>query len=158
MTDSMGINLNDGAETPAPKMLLKFDVHKTRKRGRKKLAQGAATEPENGGPGRVPRISKLMALAIHLQNLVDQGAIRDYAEIARLTGLTRARVTQIMNLNLLAPRIQEEILFLPRIHSGQDPITERDIRSIALEPRWDKQLNAWQSLSEKCSNNGETVR
>ncbi|HOO51068.1 MAG TPA: hypothetical protein PLK94_07265, partial [Alphaproteobacteria bacterium] len=83
----------------------------------------------------------------HLQNLVDKGAIRDYAEIARLTGLTRARVTQIMNLNLLAPRIQEEILFMPRIHSGHDPITERDLRSITQEPLWDKQLKKWQILN-----------
>lgn len=149
MTDSVEINVSDRAETSAPKMLLKFEVHKTQKRGRKKLAQGSAPEPEGteSGTGRVPRISKLMALAIHLQNLVAKGAIRDYAEIARLTGLTRARVTQIMNLNLLAPRIQEEILFMPRIHSGHDPITERDLRSITQEPLWDRQLKAWRRIT-----------
>ncbi len=145
----MQIDVSDSVEIPAPKMLLKFEVHKTRKRGRKKLAQGAAPEMEDTetGTGRVPRISKLMALAIHLQNLVDKGAIRDYAEIARLTGLTRARVTQIMNLNLLSPRIQEEILFLPKVLQGHDPITERDLRSITLEPLWDKQLKKWQILN-----------
>jgi len=87
-----------------------------------------------------------MALAIHLQTLVDQGVVRDYAEIARFTGLTRARVSQIMNLNILAPRIQEEIIFMPKIRSGHDPITERVLRSIALKPCWDLQLKAWQDL------------
>ena len=151
MTDSMQNNVSDSVEIPAPKMLLKFEVHKTRKRGRKKLAQGAAPEPDNAesGTGRVPRISKLMALAIHLQNLVDKGAIRDYAEIARLTGLTRARVTQIMNLNLLSPQIQEEVLFLPKVLQGHDPITERDLRSITQEPLWDMQMREWEKLASK---------
>jgi len=145
MTNSMQNNVSDSVEIPAPKMLLKFEVHKTRKRGRKKLAQGAAPEPDDteSGTGRVPRISKLMALAIHLQNLVDKGAIRDYAEIARLTGLTRARVTQIMNLNLLAPEIQENILFIPRIKDGKDKLTEKNLRQIVSEYEWIKQQNIY---------------
>lgn len=148
MTDSIETNANDGAEASAPRMLLKFEVHKTRKCGRKKLEQGIAPEPENtkSGGGRAPRISKLMALAIHLQNLVAQGAIRDYAEIARLTGLTRARVTQIMNLNLLAPRIQEDILFLPKIHKGHDPLSERSIRHVVKEVYWDKQIQLFNEI------------
>ncbi len=150
MTEMTETNVNADADAPAPKMLLKFDVHMTRKRGRKKPAQGtAAPEPECNGTGRVPRITKLMALAIHLQNLVDKGVVRDYAEIAKLTGLTRARVTQIMNLNLLALQIQEEILFLPKIHKGHDPISERDIRPIALKPRWDMQLKLWRALTQE---------
>jgi len=51
-----------------------------------------------------------------------------------------------MNLNLLAPRIREDILFLPKIKQGGDPISKRAIRSIALEPRWDKQLKSWEYL------------
>jgi hypothetical protein len=39
--------------------------------------------------------------------------IRDYAELARLGRVTRARMTQIMKLLDLAPDIQEQILFLP---------------------------------------------
>ena len=38
---------------------------------------------------------------------------RDYAELARLGRVTRARMTQIMKLLDLAPDIQEQILFLP---------------------------------------------
>jgi len=41
---------------------------------------------------------------------VDQGEMRDYADVARLGYVTRARLTQIMNLLLLAPDIQEALL------------------------------------------------
>jgi len=153
MTDSIETNTNDGAEASAPKMLLKFDVHKTRKRGRKKLVQGTAPEQEDTKfeGGRTPSISKFMALAIHLQNFVDQGKVRDYAEIARLTGLTRARVTQIMNLNLLAPEIQEEILFLPKTLHGKDLIVERNVRNITKNIDWIKQKRKWNTITAECN-------
>jgi alkylated DNA nucleotide flippase Atl1 len=46
-----------------------------------------------------------MALAIHFEDLIRQGVVTDYADLARLGHVTRARVTQIMNL-----RLQEELL------------------------------------------------
>jgi hypothetical protein len=68
------------------------------------------------------------------QALLDDGTVGSYAELARLAGVTRARMTQIMNLLLLAPDIQEEILFLPRTVRGRDAVTERDLR--AAEAEW----------------------
>lgn len=59
----------------------------------------------------VPRISRLMALAIHLDGLIRQGLVRDYADLARLGGASRARINQIMNLLNLPPWKQEELLF-----------------------------------------------
>lgn len=56
------------------------------------------------------RMQRLIALSINLQNMVDQGEVSDYAEIARLGYFTRARLTQIMNLLRLALEIQEAIL------------------------------------------------
>jgi hypothetical protein len=53
-----------------------------------------------------------MALAIKFQDMVDRGEVRDYADLARLGYVTRARLTQIMNLLLLAPDIQERVLFV----------------------------------------------
>ena len=82
-------------------------------------------------PGNIPRVSKLMALAIRFDGLVRRGEVRDYADLARLGYVTRARITQIMNLLNLAPDIQEAILALPRVEEGRDPITERDLRPIA---------------------------
>ncbi len=94
--------------------------------------------------GRIPRVSRLMALAIKFDNLLASGAVRDQAELAELGHVSRARVTQIMNLLHLAPDIQEEILFLPRVIEGKDPITERNLRAIAAEPNWEVQHQMWQ--------------
>lgn len=129
--------------TAESRVTLKFDGRKLPKSGKGKR-HGNNHSGENHDAGRVPRISRLMALALHLQKLIDAGAVRDYAEIARLTGITRARVTQIMNLTLLAPEIQEEILFLPRIQNGRDPIAERNIRKIIIESCWEKQKLLWE--------------
>ena len=48
--------------------------------------------------GRVPRISRLMALALRLDELVRTGVVADYAELARLGHVSRARISQILNL------------------------------------------------------------
>ena len=59
-------------------------------------------------------------------------------ELARLGHVTRARLTQITKLLQLAPDIQEAILCLPRVETGHDRITERDLRSIVSLPDWRK--------------------
>ena len=53
--------------------------------------------------GRVPRVARLLALAIRFEELVTGGVVKNYAELARLGYVSRARVTQIMNLLQLAP-------------------------------------------------------
>ena len=70
----------------------------------------------SGERPRIPRITRLMALAIKFQGMVDQGEVRDYADLARLGYVTRARLTQIMNLLNLAPDLQEQTL-----SGGDDP-------------------------------------
>jgi hypothetical protein len=69
--------------------------------------------------GRVPRISRLMALAIHFDRVVREGKVADLSELAGLAHVTQPRMTQIMNLNHLAPDIQEELLFLPPVSAGR---------------------------------------
>jgi hypothetical protein len=115
-------------------------------RGRKELREGPLPPPPPVLSGRVPRITRLMALAIRFERLVATGAVRDYAEIARLGYVTRARVTQIMNLLCLAPDIQEDILFLPPVEHGRDPIKEWQIRPITLVTDWRKQRRMWREL------------
>lgn len=110
-------------------------------RGRKVIQKGKAAP--RADLGRVPRLSRLMALAIHMDDLIRQGAVTDYAELARLAHVTRARMTQIMNLLHLAPDLQEAILLLPRSRGGRDPITEREIRPLAAAPDWRKQRAMW---------------
>ena len=117
-------------------------------KGRKRLRAGSAPPPTSVVPGNVPRIARLLALAHRFAGLVERGEVADYADIARLAGVTRARVTQIMNLLLLSPDIQEEILDLPRTVRGRDPIHERDVRPIAAVPEWCRQRDLWREIAE----------
>ena len=122
-------------------------VHFARGRnGSKRIVEGQEPEPSNIKPGNIPRVSKLMALAIRLEKLVNLGEVRDYADLARLGQVSRARITQIMNMLLLAPDIQEAILFLPRTIKGLDQIRERDLRPIATIPDWRHQRRMWSEL------------
>lgn len=119
------------------------------RRSRKKLKEGPCQpRPEElVEPGRVPRAARLLALAIHMERLLREGVARDYAELARMAGVTRARLTQIMNLTLLAPDIQEQVLNLPRTRQGRDPISEPQLRSIAAVTDWHKQRRLWATRS-----------
>src|SRR5258708_7553880 len=70
--------------------------------------------------GRVPRISRIMALAIKLEQVVRERKAPTYASLAEAGHLSRARLSQIMTLANLAPSIQETVLLLPRRLSGSD--------------------------------------
>jgi len=85
-----------------------------------------------------------MALAIKYEGMVARGELRDYADIARLGYITRARATQVMNLLHLAPDIQEHLLFLDgSVESAK--ITERDLRRIAATVYWKQQRELWRT-------------
>jgi hypothetical protein len=87
-----------------------------------------------------------MALAIKFEGLLRQGVIADYAALARLGRVSPARISQIMNLLFLAPHIQEEILFLPPLQHGRDPIHLRHLQRLALVQSWQKQRILWPEL------------
>ena len=80
--------------------------------------------------------------------MVQGGQLRDLAHAAEVLGLTRARMTQIANVILLAPEIQEALLDLPRVTSGRDPITERALRPLVAEPCWERQLELWKEIAQ----------
>ena len=92
-----------------------------------------------------------MALAIRFEQLIREGTVKDQADLARLARISRARVTQIMDLLLLAPEIQEEILFLPVVGKRKDRITERQLRVITSESDWFIQLHLFLSLGFRAS-------
>jgi len=81
----------------------------------------------------------VLALAHRIDGLTRSGELHDWAQAARLVGVTRARMTQIANLLLLAPKIQEGILNLSHVTSGQDPVTERSLREVAAHADWQSQ-------------------
>jgi hypothetical protein len=111
--------------------------HKVRFKCRKTLKEKTASPP------RVPRVTRLMALAIRFDQLIRDGVVADQAELARLGHVTRARLTQIMNLLNLAPDIQEALLFLESAERGRQVVTERQLREIAGEASWEKQKHHW---------------
>jgi hypothetical protein len=117
-------------------------------KGRKHLRVGVVPIRPANPPGRVPRIAKLMALAIRFDGLIRTGVVRDYAGLARLGHVTRARITQIMNLLQLAPDLQEQILFLPPTVHGRDAIILRELQPIASKADWKKQRSLWQQLAQ----------
>ena len=124
------------------------EVHFAVRGHRKRAVLGPPPAPEKPR-GRVPRVARLMALAIRFERLLDDGVVANQSELARLAHITQPRMTQIMNLLHLAPDIQEEILFLPDVVEGRDPITERDLRLVVAETNWGYQRAKWMRLKRR---------
>jgi len=123
---------------------VKRKIHFQRsERGRRRISREAPATVE---PGRVPRISRLMALAIRFDGLIRDGEVIDQSKLARLTHVTQPRMIQIMNMLHLASDIQEELLFLPLVMAGNDPIHEKMLRPIAAEVDWVRQRGMWYAL------------
>jgi hypothetical protein len=78
----------------------------------------------------------MLALAYYVERQIEAGTVRDFADAAKRLGLTRARMTQVMNLLQLAPVMQEDVL----LHHG--PIVERRLREMAQEPNWSQQARS----------------
>jgi hypothetical protein len=98
--------------------------------------------PTDNSDSTVPRIARLMALALRFDGLLRADQFRDYAELARLGRVTRARMTQIMKLLDLAPDIQEQILFLPNVKG----LTERNLRPIVSRLDWQAQRRMFHKI------------
>ncbi|MFL6354804.1 MAG: recombinase family protein [Bryobacteraceae bacterium] len=101
--------------------------------------------------GRVPAVSRAMALAIAYQELARERRLSSFEELAKLGRLTRSRVSQILLLTNLAPAIQEELLFLPRRLSGPERMTESQLRNISKRFDWGEQMEAFRSLWDASS-------
>jgi DNA invertase Pin-like site-specific DNA recombinase len=95
--------------------------------------------------GRIPRVSRLMALALKFQGLLSRGTVRSHAELAELGHVSRTRVCQILSLTNLAPAIQEALLFLPKTLRGPDRMTEKRLRGIASLVDWEAQIQRFRS-------------
>jgi len=95
-----------------------------------------APRPAPLDPNSVPRITRLFVLGYHFERLVRGGVVKNYAEIARLTGLSRARVTQIVNLTLLAPGFQEDILLTCGRRARSLTAHEKTLRGAVTSTCW----------------------
>jgi hypothetical protein len=131
-------------------MTTSFTIEKTvhfkrHRRGRQELREGNDGGPVPEPRERIPRVARLMALAIRFESLLLSGQIRHQAELARLGRVTRARVSQILNLIHLAPDLQEEILFLQGGRRGTDLLLA-DLQPLAVLPDWATQRRRWRTL------------
>jgi hypothetical protein len=120
-----------------------------RRRGRgasKELHTNQEPEEVAPEPVRLARVARLMALALRFAMLLGNGAVANYAELARLGHVSSARISQILNLLHLAPDLQEEVLFLTRQGRGRDPIYLARLQPIAAQFDWARQRRLWREL------------
>ena len=102
-----------------------------------------ATEPESSStapseaekaPTRLAsRVARMLALAYLIERQVESGAIKNHGEAARLLGVSRARMAQVVALLNLAPAIQEGLLL------GRLKVSERELRGVVREAAWEAQ-------------------
>ena len=91
-----------------------------------------------------PNMPNPLLLAQELKQLLDDGVVNSRAELARLYGFSRPRITQIMNLLNLPSDVKGEILAL----SGekQQLFTERKLREIVRVSSALKQMEAFSRI------------
>ncbi|MFY1824431.1 hypothetical protein ACN47A_00815 [Myxococcus fulvus] len=87
----------------------------------------------------------MLALAHHVESAIERGLVASAADVAGQLGFTRARVTHLLDLQLLAPDIQEEVLFLDAV-DGKEPLSERGLRAIAHAGTWVVQRERWREV------------
>lgn len=111
-----------------PRVVCKFPVSSARRE-----SDTQPTDSSNSGLPPASKAARVLALAHRIEELLETGVVEDYAEVARSLGLTRARLTQVMGMTLLAPSIQEQLL------TGDLHTTERALRPVCRQSQWDKQ-------------------
>jgi len=123
-----------------------YQIHLAKsEHGQVTLKEGVA--PPKPQAKRIPtRTARLLALAYRIDGLVRDGKMTDYAEVALVAGLTRARISQITDLMFLAPDIQERVLRETKPEKGRERYGERHLRQIIRDHDWDRQLKAFERL------------
>ncbi len=142
----MTIEPNGDGRGPGGTVVFRGSFHRVRRERSYDLAPGPVPEPAERTGASAPwegkrpaNVAALLALAHHVQRLIDAGRIADRAEVARRLHWTRARVSQVMDLLLLAPDIQETVLFL----EAGTRVTERALRAVVRREDWREQRARW---------------
>ena len=95
---------------------------------------------------QLPRITRLMALAIKFEDLLREVAGLSYTDLARLGGVSRSHITHILNLLCLAPDLQERLLFLEPSPRGPDRIHEAALRRLSQLYDWQQQRCMFEAI------------
>ncbi|TQF10440.1 hypothetical protein FJV41_39430 [Myxococcus llanfairpwllgwyngyllgogerychwyrndrobwllllantysiliogogogochensis] len=128
---------------PAEVSLLRAHFHRVRRMG-VTFVEGPKPPPREESR-RPSHVARMVALAHHLEAAINRGQMRNAATVALQLGLTRARLTYLLDLRLLAPDIQEELLFLEAV-DGDEPLGERVLRAIVHAGTWEAQRQRWREL------------
>ena len=83
-------------------------------------------------------IARRLALAHHVEALIANGELAGLADAAKRLGLTRARMTQIADMTLLAPEIQSAIAL------GEVSPNDRQLRAVLRHPIWIEQQRVFE--------------
>lgn len=115
----------------------------------RRVALTPTPPPDRPEPVRRPaKVARQLALAHHLEAAIERGLVADQAALARKLGLTRARVTQLFDLLMLAADLQEQVLALEAV-DGAEPMAERTLRVVAHAGTWAEQRAAWAKLADR---------
>ena len=125
-------------------------LHRVQRGCVKQFSAAPQSEPSR----RPARVAVTLALAHQIQRAIDRGEIRDQAEAARRLGVTRARLTQILNLTHLLADIQEGILF-PDAVGSLKRIGERAMGAVVRTPRWADQRSVLVALSTNSASSDD---
>lgn len=134
-------------------LIIKSSIHRIRRGNGQQFSANATKKATSRTPVRKPaRVARMLAFAHKLQEAINNGEYIDRADAARKLGLTRARVSQLLDLLMLAPDIQERILFMERV-DGVEPTSERALRDVVKQLKWQSQVDTWRKISKKHNEN-----
>lgn len=104
----------------------------------------------NKEPQKAPQKHRInwYGKAVEYQKMLSMGVAKNKAEIARIEGISRARVTQILNLINLAPEIRNYLKFTAD-QNDLNTLTERQLRKIAKIKNHQLQIEKFQKLLQK---------
>ncbi|MBZ4329721.1 MULTISPECIES: hypothetical protein [Myxococcaceae] len=128
---------------PAEAGLVSAQFHRVR-RSKVRFREGVRPPPREAAR-RPAHVARMLALAHHVESAIARGLVGSAADVAAQLGFTRARVTHLLDLQLLAPDIQEEVLFLEAV-DGEEPLSERSLRAIAHAGTWAVQRERWREV------------
>jgi hypothetical protein len=110
------------------------ELHRVQRGRRKTFVPKAPPAPMR----RPARVAVMLVVAHQIQRAIDRRELAGQAEAARRLGLTRARLTELLDLTLLAPDLQEKLIFEESI--GSTPLLpERALRSVGRVRSWEGQ-------------------
>jgi hypothetical protein len=136
-------NGDDGNEPGGPRVI-RGRIKRIRRKHALAFVEEAPPPPEP--VHRPARVARMLALAHRLQEAIERGEYQDRAELARVLGVTKARVSQILDLTLLAPEIQDEILLYEKGDGHERFLTDRVLLGIAGKSNWSDQRPRWSHI------------